>query len=112
MDGWRGPGRGVATVNGNAAEAMVTGEAKVFCCGLSNAIKGVAERSMGSNIRVYSSRIASNNISFFLTQIGMKLPYLNNQTMSDNNGICASGWLGVMLSDLILVSLITSKYIT
>jgi len=48
---WRGPGKGAATVNGNAAEAMATGEAtvngnaaeamatgeaKVFCCGLSN----------------------------------------------------------------------------
>jgi len=42
---WRGPGRVAATVNGNAVEAMATGEAKVFCCGLSNAIEGVAEEA-------------------------------------------------------------------
>jgi hypothetical protein len=31
--------------------------------------------------------------------------------MSDNDNICATGWLGLMLSDYILVSLITSEYV-
>ena len=35
-----------------------------------------------------------------------------NQMTSDNNGVCASSWLRVMLSDQILVSRITSKYVT
>jgi len=32
--------------------------------------------------------------------------------MSDSNSICATGWLPVMLSDLILVSHMTSKEVT
>jgi SET domain len=42
----------------------------------------------------------------------VNLPYLNDQITSDNDGICASGWLRVMSSDLVLVSLITLKYVT
>ena len=42
---------------------------------------------------------------------GVKLSSLDNQKTSDNVDICASGWLGVMLSDYIWVSLITSKYV-
>jgi hypothetical protein len=49
---------------------------------------------------------------FFLAQTDVKLPSFNNQIMSDNGGICATGWLGLMLSDFTLVSHIVSEQVT
>jgi hypothetical protein len=70
-----------------------------------------AMQSIGPQTKYYNC-IASKKVFFFLTQMGVKLSYLNNQITSDNDDVCATGWLGVVLYNLILVSIITSKYIT
>jgi hypothetical protein len=42
-------------------------------------------------------------------QTGVRISLLNNQKTSENNNICASGWLELMLTDEILVSPTTSE---
>jgi hypothetical protein len=51
------------------------------------------------------------SFSFYLNRLIPAGPAIKNQIASDNADCCASGWLGLMLSDQILLSQIISEYI-
>ena len=101
-------------------------QSKTLChrpaCGNSNAdsckehmwVEGKVGKG-GKEDRSTCSCLAPNNVSFFWceragTDVILSLP--NNQITSDSINICATGWLGVTLSDKNLHSVVTSNYIT